>query len=79
MLRPLRGSRAAMPAVVWTTFSQMSDTELQAIWMYLQSLPALPDNAYYFVGRFANRPYEGNAHDENSGNQPTDLASSGTG
>lgn len=50
MLRPLRGSRAAMPAVVWTTFSQMSDTELQAIWMYLQSLPALPDNAYYFVG-----------------------------
>ena len=26
------------------TFSQMSDTELQAIWTYLQSLPALPDN-----------------------------------
>ena len=28
----------------WPTFSQMSDTELQAIWTYLQSLPALPDN-----------------------------------
>ncbi len=29
----------------WATFSQMSDTELQAIWTYLQSLPALPDNS----------------------------------
>jgi mono/diheme cytochrome c family protein len=29
----------------WPTFSQMSDTELQAIWTYLQSLPALPDNS----------------------------------
>jgi len=29
----------------WTIFSQMSDTELQAIWAYLQSLPALPDNS----------------------------------
>ena len=29
----------------WATFSQMSDTELQAIWAYLQSLPALPDNS----------------------------------
>lgn len=29
----------------WGTFSQMSDTELQAIWAYLQSLPALPDNS----------------------------------
>lgn len=29
----------------WPTFSQMSDTELQAIWAYLQSLPALPDNS----------------------------------
>lgn len=29
----------------WTTLSQMSDTELQAIWAYLQSLPALPDNS----------------------------------
>lgn len=29
----------------WPTFSQMSDTELRAIWAYLQSLPALPDNS----------------------------------
>ncbi len=29
----------------WPAFSQMSDTELQAIWAYLQSLPALPDNS----------------------------------
>ena len=29
----------------WPTISQMSDTELQAIWAYLQSLPALPDNS----------------------------------
>jgi mono/diheme cytochrome c family protein len=28
----------------WPTFGQMSDTELQAIWAYLQALPALPDN-----------------------------------
>ncbi len=29
----------------WPTISQMSDTELQAIWAYLQSLPPLPDNS----------------------------------
>ncbi len=29
----------------WATFSQMSDTELQSIWLYLQSLPALPNNS----------------------------------
>jgi mono/diheme cytochrome c family protein len=29
----------------WPTFTQMTDTELQAIWAYLQSLPALPDNS----------------------------------
>ena len=29
----------------WGTFSQMSDTELQSIWLYLQSLPALPNNS----------------------------------
>jgi mono/diheme cytochrome c family protein len=29
----------------WPTISQMNDTELQAIWAYLQSLPALPDNS----------------------------------
>ena len=29
----------------WGNFAQMSDTELQAIWAYLQSLPALPDNS----------------------------------
>jgi mono/diheme cytochrome c family protein len=29
----------------WPTLGQMSDTELQAIWAYLQSLPALPDNS----------------------------------
>ncbi len=29
----------------WANFSQMSDTELQAIWAYLHSLPALPSNS----------------------------------
>lgn len=29
----------------WANFSQMSDIELQAIWAYLHSLPALPDNS----------------------------------
>ena len=29
----------------WGVLSQMSDTELQAIWAYLQTLPALPDNS----------------------------------
>lgn len=29
----------------WPTFSQMSDMELQAIWAYLHSLPALPYNS----------------------------------
>lgn len=28
----------------WPTLGQMSDVELAAIWAYLQSLPALPDN-----------------------------------
>ncbi|MCB0034161.1 MAG: c-type cytochrome [Anaerolineales bacterium] len=28
----------------WPSLSQMTDTELQAIWTYLQSLPALADN-----------------------------------
>lgn len=28
----------------WETFGQMTDTELQAIWAYLSSLPALPTN-----------------------------------
>ena len=28
----------------WPTLGQMTDTELQAIWAYLSSLPALPDN-----------------------------------
>ncbi len=28
----------------WLSLAQMNDTELQAIWLYLQSLPALPDN-----------------------------------
>lgn len=28
----------------WGTFASMTDTELQAIWAYLQSLPALPNN-----------------------------------
>jgi cytochrome c553 len=28
----------------WQSLAQMNDTELQAIWLYLQSLPALPDN-----------------------------------
>ncbi|MCB8985932.1 MAG: c-type cytochrome [Ardenticatenaceae bacterium] len=29
----------------WPIFSRMTDTELQAIWAYLHSLPALPDNS----------------------------------
>lgn len=29
----------------WPTLGQMSDIELQAIWAYLHSLPALPDNS----------------------------------
>lgn len=29
----------------WGTFSQMTDMELQAIWAYLQTLPALPNNS----------------------------------
>ncbi|MCA9917592.1 MAG: cytochrome c [Anaerolineales bacterium] len=29
----------------WQALAQMNDTELQAIWLYLQDLPALPDNA----------------------------------
>lgn len=29
----------------WPSFSQMSDTELQAIWAYLSSLEPLPDNS----------------------------------
>lgn len=29
----------------WPTLSRMSDTELQAIWAYLHSLPVLPDNS----------------------------------
>lgn len=29
----------------WPTLGQMSDLELQAIWAYLQSLPALPSNS----------------------------------
>lgn len=28
----------------WQSLAQMNDTELQAIWLYLQSLPTLPDN-----------------------------------
>lgn len=28
----------------WPTLAQMSDADLQAIWMYLSDLPALPDN-----------------------------------
>jgi cytochrome c553 len=28
----------------WSSYGQMSDTELQAIWAYLSSLPALPNN-----------------------------------
>ena len=26
----------------WKDFGQMTDDELKAVWMYLQSLPALP-------------------------------------
>jgi hypothetical protein len=26
----------------WETFGQMTDDELKALWMYLQSLPAMP-------------------------------------
>jgi hypothetical protein len=29
----------------WTSFSNMTDSELQAIWAYLSTLPALPDNS----------------------------------
>jgi mono/diheme cytochrome c family protein len=39
------GRRLDSEQMPWATFSQMSDTELQAIWAYLHSLPALPDNS----------------------------------
>ena len=31
--------KSVMP---WKYFGQMTDDELKAVWMYLQSLPALP-------------------------------------
>jgi hypothetical protein len=27
----------------WPNFAQMSDTELSALWLYLQSIPAKPE------------------------------------
>jgi hypothetical protein len=28
----------------WDMYSRMTDVELEALWAYLQSLPALPNN-----------------------------------
>ena len=39
------GRQLSSDLMPWNTFSQMSDTELQAIWAYLQALPALPDKS----------------------------------
>lgn len=39
------GRQLSSDLMPWTSFSQMSDTELQAIWAYLHALPALPDNS----------------------------------
>lgn len=39
------GRQLSSDLMPWKIFSQMSDTELQAIWAYLHSLPALPDNS----------------------------------
>jgi hypothetical protein len=30
------------PFMPWQTFKQMSDVELEALWLYLQTLPARP-------------------------------------
>ena len=39
------GRKLSSDLMPWTFFSQMSDVELQAIWAYLHSLSALPDNS----------------------------------
>lgn len=36
------GGKQLKSAMPWKFFGQMSDDELKAVWMYLQSLPALP-------------------------------------
>jgi len=34
--------RAIDPVMPWQSYNKMTDSELQAIWVYLQELPALP-------------------------------------
>jgi mono/diheme cytochrome c family protein len=36
------GSAINPTAMPWPNFSQMSDTEISAVWVYLQSIPAKP-------------------------------------
>jgi mono/diheme cytochrome c family protein len=36
------GGKQLKDAMPWKYFGQMTDDELKAVWMYLQSLPALP-------------------------------------
>jgi mono/diheme cytochrome c family protein len=40
----LPSGRALIPQMQWQVYAQMTDEELRAIWLYLQSQPALPDN-----------------------------------
>jgi hypothetical protein len=36
------GGKQLIDFMPWEYFGQMTDDELKAVWMYLQSLPALP-------------------------------------
>ena len=36
------GGKQLIDFMPWKYFGQMTDEELSAVWMYLQSLPALP-------------------------------------
>jgi hypothetical protein len=36
------GGKQLKSAMPWKYFGQMTDDELKAVWLYLQSLPALP-------------------------------------
>ncbi len=41
-----RNGRALNPMMPWQSFSRLSDTEVQAVWLYLRQLPAKPGAAF---------------------------------
>jgi mono/diheme cytochrome c family protein len=40
----LPSGRAVIPEMPWQIYGKMTDLELRAVWLYLRSLPALPNN-----------------------------------